>query len=51
MHIGGVEMSSQTLKHALKACDQTGHASLMGKAGFMLKTSASRKGLFTKNGT
>lgn len=51
MNTAGVEMSSQTCKHSLKACDQIGHASLMGKAGFILKTSASGKSLFTKNGT
>ena len=50
MHVGGVEMPSQPCKHCLQATDQTGHASLMRKAGFSLKTSAVER-VSLQNGT
>lgn len=43
MHIGGVEMPAKTCKHSLKTTDQIGHACLMEKAGFSLKTPAAER--------
>lgn len=43
MHVGRVEMPSQTCKHSLKTTDQIGYTSLMGKAGFSLKASATER--------